>query len=44
MTGLHDRDHDVPAPPTRRRRAVFLGLLLLASTLIYAELVLRYSV
>jgi hypothetical protein len=43
VTGLHDQDQDVPSPPTKRRRALFLAFLLLASTLIYVELILRYS-
>jgi hypothetical protein len=43
VTGLHDKDHDVPTPPTKRRRALFLAFLLLASTLVYVELILRYS-
>ncbi len=43
MTGLHDRDPDAPSPPTRRRRALFLAFLLLASSLVYIELILRYS-
>ena len=43
MTGLHDRESDAPTPPNKRRRALFLAFLLLASTLIYVELILRYS-
>lgn len=43
MTGLHDRDPDAPTPPTRRKRVLFLAFLLLASTLVYVELILRYS-
>ncbi|MGK7652208.1 MULTISPECIES: hypothetical protein [unclassified Roseovarius] len=43
MTGLHDQDQDIPTPPTKLRRALFLAFLLLASTLVYVELILRYS-
>ena len=43
MTGLHDQDSETPAPPTKRRRAAFLAFLLLASTLVYVELILRYG-
>ncbi|QFT96596.1 hypothetical protein FIU85_04720 [Roseovarius sp. THAF8] len=43
MTGLHDQDPDVPTPPTKKRRALFFAFLLLASTLVYVELILRYG-
>jgi len=43
VTELHDQDDDVPTPPNKRKRALFLAFLLLASSLIYLELILRYS-
>jgi len=43
MTRLQDHDPDTPEQPSRRRRAVFLAFLLIASSLVYAELIMRFS-
>ncbi|WP_317055540.1 MULTISPECIES: hypothetical protein [Roseovarius] len=43
MTGYTEHDHEDRTPPSFKRRMMFVGVLLLSSTLIYAELVLRFS-
>lgn len=43
MTRFTDQDSDDRTPPSLKRRMMFAGVLLLSSTLIYAELVMRFS-
>ncbi|MEL6411738.1 MAG: hypothetical protein AAGK67_11740 [Pseudomonadota bacterium] len=43
MTRFFDRDPDSPERHSKRRKALFFASLLVGSTLMYVELVMRFS-